>query len=311
MMRIEYEPDFVEQAVFLFARRDGRLERELHRLVDPLYGIDELERREHAFRAAYLEWFRRFGLDRPATDLIAERPLIGASIERCIVRAAARKKAESAELFVRDAESAPGRECRTLVIQVCPQSLVDSTTVVSRLRRELLHVADMLDPTFGYARDALEGRPSTQNLVRDRYHVLWRLYVEMRLREERPASDDLTPRLREDFDRAFVTHGQAPPPQVFAFVAAQRGLTHARLLQWSTDPQVLLTESGVSVSYSGSGPAPGAPCPICEFPTHDWYEFPAAGPDLTSSLRDYHPDWSVGEGLCRRCAETLVAAGIA
>jgi hypothetical protein len=43
---------------------------------------------------------------------------------------------------------------------------------------------------------------------------------------------------------------------------------------------------------------PGAPCPLCKFPTFAWAE----NPPVEAICRDF-PRWLPGHGCCARCAE--------
>ncbi len=181
MLTIEYEQSLIETTVFLAVRNDDRLECELHQVVDSLYEIPDEELRQREFVPVFREFFMRLGFDRLIAGLLAERPLVGELVDRCVVREAPRKKAQSAELLVQDKRGGGDRVGRTLVIQICPQSFLDTGRLITLIRRELLHVADMLDERFGHARETFSGDPSQQNLHRRRYRVLWDTYVAGRV----------------------------------------------------------------------------------------------------------------------------------
>jgi hypothetical protein len=54
---------------------------------------------------------------------------------------------------------------------------------------------------------------------------------------------------------------------------------------------------------SGLGPRPGAPCPLCGFPTFAWAaETGLAGP-TASAIRSEFPLWTIAQGACARCAD--------
>jgi hypothetical protein len=78
------------------------------------------------------------------------------------------------------------------------------------LRHELMHVADMLDPAFGYERSlpTSDDGPSADNIVRDRYRVLWDVTIDGRLARAGLAHPD-----------ARAAPGRADPP-------GDRGLCH-------------------------------------------------------------------------------------
>jgi hypothetical protein len=74
----------------------------------------------------------------------------------------------------------------TIVVRLRPQSLLDPEGLRTLLRRELLHVADMLDPAFGYLKElpSVERDPAVVNLLRERYRVLWDATIDGRLCRE-------------------------------------------------------------------------------------------------------------------------------
>ncbi len=315
MMSIEYDQTLIEQATFLAARRDQRLERELHEAIDPLYEISDEETRRRAFEPAFARLFSKFGLDRIVTDLIAERALIGKHVGRCVVREAPRAKVESAELFVRRAGAVSSTSERTLVIQACPQSLVDSQRFAVRMRRELLHVADMLDEHFGYARDTVApGAPGArQSLLRDRYRVLWDIYVEGRLSRQGLSDKSLSAGARRSLLHVFTTYDPQAVHGVFERLFDTPTLTHDDLLAWARSPELLFP---ACVDSEGSGGAaaqaqisPGQPCPLCGFPTYDWFDFGGdAEGTVINAIQRNHASWLSRDGACRQCAEMCAAA---
>jgi hypothetical protein len=236
MIQIEYDPVLIEQATFLAARCDPQRERDLHKVIDPLYEIPDDESRQRAFEAAFAPFFRAFGLDAVIEGLIAERPIISERVDRCIVHEASRAKAESAELFVGQPEHGSGRAWRTLVIQACPHSLHDSGALRIRLRRELLHVSDMLDDRFGYRPESLAGASSRENLERDRYRVLWDFCVEARLQREGRGDECVAAGLERAFRRVFPQAGEGAGIHRLGELANGSALTHDDLLGWAREP---------------------------------------------------------------------------
>ncbi len=306
MITVEYDSTFIEQATLLAARRSDRFEGELHRAIDPVYEIADEEQRQQAFARVFQEFFARFGLDRPVADLIMERPLISRHVGRCIVREAPRAKDESAELFVQTdtpKEATPGR---TLVIHACPQTLLDAQEFTSRMRRELVHVSDMLDERFAYRREAIAGLPARQNLVRDRYRVLWDIYIEGRLEGERLGEKQRGSALRHAFGRVFAEGNASRGLAAFDRVFQAPTLTHHQLLSWAHNPEALFGDGTDSPQVSR--PSPGERCPLCGFPTHDWFEFGSdSAHTIASTIKTSNENWSADQGACRQCAELFAA----
>lgn len=236
MIRFEYEPALVEQAVRLAVIHDPAMERALHAEIDPLYAIPDPQRRDPAFAQCFAKAFRALELDRIVPALLEERPLVVSLVDGCKVCRAGRWSGQSAELFVRPAETDGAPKRRTLVVSVCPEALVHPDRAASLLRRELLHVSDMLDERFGYRPADLEGLSRLQQPTRDRYRVLWDVYVESRLRREGRVDDEGGAGLWPAFARAFTTDGKAPPPEMFEGLLALPAATHAAVFRAASDP---------------------------------------------------------------------------
>lgn len=246
MLNIEYEQSLVEMAVFLAVRRDQQLECELHQAIDQLYEIPDEELRQREFVPVFRNFFTKLRFDRLIAQLLAERPMIGELVDRCVVREAARRKAQSAELLVQNENSGEERGGKTLVFQLCPQSFMDTERFITLMRRELLHVEDMLDDRFGYLRETFPGQPSLQNLQRDRYRVLWDIYVEGRLEREQFGVKKIRKRLERAFGRVFTNGTDESDSSVFARVFDAPSITHRRFMEWACEPRLLLNSPFVA-----------------------------------------------------------------
>ncbi|GMU24899.1 MAG: hypothetical protein AMXMBFR13_49700 [Phycisphaerae bacterium] len=234
-MKIEFDSSLIEQGVFLAARRDAGREQALHTAIDPLYGLPPGQAREDAFRRTYGEFFIRFRLDRPLRELIDERPLIGTCVARGIVREAMRGKSEAAELLARPNDAVSCRSEYTLVIQVCPETLLTPERLFPRMRRELLHVHDMLDPSFQYTPAPLNRRDPVSNLRLDRYRILWDIYVEGRLQREGRAERCNRQRLTALLQRAFGCDEHTAQRACQRLFTADQ-LSHPQLWHWACEP---------------------------------------------------------------------------
>ncbi len=237
-MLFEYHPDFVEQAVFLAARLDEERECELHAFVDRLYAIPDAELKDRAFREAYAERFTQWRLGAALVGAIDEWKAPAGRVTRCVVIPASHSSKQYVDLMVKPMTESETQ--RTLLLQVRPQSLFEPAALRSWLHRELQHVSDMLDEDFGYDPSDLDGAVWERNVQRDRYSVLWRIYVAGRLmREGRCDNQELTS-LRTAFQRAFTHHGEAPSGEVFDCLLDRERLTHTQLLEWAKRLESLL-----------------------------------------------------------------------
>lgn len=243
MMNFEYDPQLVEQATFLAARSVPERECATHQLLDPLYRIADAESRQRAFREAYGELFRRFELDRIIPAFVLEFPLLGGRIPRCIVREAERRRAQSVDLYSdRSGGGAIGVE-RALIIALCPECLLEADRLRPWLIGQLRHIEDMVDERFGYKRELPGASTAQQNLIRDRYALLWDIFVEGRLIRSGMLTGDGAVGLRASFDRVFSQGGASPSRLGFEWLLDQDGLTHAQLMSWAVEPNQLLKKN--------------------------------------------------------------------
>lgn len=294
---LRYERRFIEDCVFVGVRGHAE-ERPYHYELDRLYKIEEQEERERAFQNLNTRWFMRLGLAEPIEAAVSEQPLLFSSVSYCLVARAPGKKEEGAELFVAPKED-PGEGARpTVGILLRPQSLLDAARLLSFLRHELLHIADMLDPGFGYKPTLPEGEggPTHNRLLKDRYRVLWDTTIDgcMVRRGWAPAALR-TDRLAE-FAHAFPVFGPETE-QLFSHFFNGESHNHAQLVAFAQNPRVA---SGLW----HIGLYPGGRCSLCGFPTYSLEPEPVCLPAevVTQITRDF-PDWCPSDGLCVQCAD--------
>lgn len=304
MIRVRYHPELIEQSVWLAVRREASLEHELHRDVDPIYKSFTGDAREQRFQHTFAGWFARLRLDAFVDEALSHFSRIVHELRECIVRPAVRRKSEGAELFV-PAESAPQQG--TLAIQLCPESLINTEGARDGMLRELQHVEDMLDPAFGYEREVIDGLPSHRQVTLERYRLLWDIRVERILTKQGLIARSHPTKLRERFAQAFMVAQISPPDGLFDRLWEQDVGAHSDLFTWSNDPRAWF-ESLTGQVRARNTRALGDPCPICTFPTFDW--FPLTEPvqqELVARLRRARAGWDVSDGMCRQCAETYLS----
>lgn len=306
-MKIEFDPTLVERTVMHAIYGNRSMEAELHGSLESFYQMPSGRLREEGFRSVYAEWFKRLGFGKTFDRLLEEQPLIAREIGRCLIREAAGSRSESAEFLARPG-SADGRmEYRALIVQATPRSLAEPDRWIPFMRRELFHVADMLDSEFAYERSEIDGLPAKQNLVRDRYRVLWDLYIESRLELMGKGDEQASIRVHKMFARVFGYDSTNTIPAVMRRFDTGGAITHTCLWAWANSPELLFGAS-TDPKPRKSG-TPGSMCPICSFPTFDWYHFndPINEARLVGYFYQSRPDWSVAEGLCRQCAEMILS----
>lgn len=237
-MRIEYAPELLERTVRAAAHGDARLDRELHTHLDPVYEIDDEERRESEFRQVFARIFGRLNLDRELRELIVEQPLISRYIEHCVIRPASRSQDEGAELFLRREEG--GREpARTVVLSIYPESLMSFDQFAGRMRRELIRIADLLDPAFKHTPSEPTAERPQHNLICDRYRVLWDLTIESRLAGPGRLPSVLIERFACALAKLCGGIIDDSSAELVRHLASIERPTHPSLLKWAQDPATL------------------------------------------------------------------------
>ncbi len=287
---IDCHPRLVEAAVWA-AIRGGDGEAAYHREREAAYALTDPEKRDRAFERVDGAWFSRLGLGEPVREAVLEQGPLLDSVRRILLGWAARDKDQGAELFV-----AGGIE-RSVVITIRPETLVVRESARAFLRRELTHIADMLDPAFQYEPrlPRQPAGPSHDRRLQDRYRTLWNCSVDgrlvargildagardARLMEFRRAFPALKERTEECFDRLFDAARPA----------------HPDLVTLAADP---------AVAFGLEDAAEASPrCGVCSFPTVDLEPEPALLPDaVVTAIMEDIPGWVAGQGICRQCAD--------
>jgi len=294
---LRFHPRLVEEAVFLSLKNHsqaGAFYSERNRL----YEIADADKREQAFLELHRSWFLRLALARPIEQAIGEQPSVAPHVRLYAVGCASGRKEEGVELFVSSNEGVSGKESRTVQILLRPESLLDPAALLPFLRRELYHIADMLDPEFGYepSLPPAEGGPTHDRVLKVRYRVLWDTTIDGRMARRGWASESARSERLRDFTRVFPVSGETTA-QVFDRFFDQDNHTHAELAAFALAPRAAFQKPGAS-SLAGSR------CPLCGFPTYDFEPEPESLPkQVVAAIAADFPAWRPADGLCKQCAE--------
>ncbi len=301
------DPALAEEAVLrtISGRpEERRFRRERNRLYDL-----PLEERETAFASLHLRWFAALGLDEQLRQPLDELPILADHCFRCVVARARSRDDQGADLLVDDAAS--GREGRTVAVRLLPAAFAHPEALRSFLRFELLHVADMVNPHFGYEPrfgSSLPG-PCHEQLLRDRYRVLWDVRIAGLLARRGAADAELVERVRAAFFRWFPMLGPEEAEKALAGLYAGDWGTHAELVRFAAAPAGRAERPRL---------APGMRCPLCRFPTYAPEPAPEQLPaEVVEQVRADFPNWQPTDGLCIQCADlyrarvTLTSSGVA
>lgn len=269
---------------------------------DAAYALRDPDARETRFRAIHAAWFRRLDLDRPLVEALRAEPTVTARASRCLAMSVPSPRDERAELFVAPGAGSPAAAQRTVVLGLRPETFADPDRLLALCRRELLHIADLLDPDFGYTPRPpdLAASPLPEPLFRERYRALWAASVDGRLVRRGWAPSDLRAERARELAAAFPRLGASLEALVERLFTGPRP-THAELVRLALAPAPL-------PGARGGGPRPGERCPLCGCPTHAFEADPLQLPPAARAwIRRSAPDWEPADGLCGRCADLFRA----
>ena len=296
-MTIHYEPRLIEEAVF-HAQRDSYVSREPEDARNRIYEISDADERERLFNEINSSWFVRLGLGQTVEQALQEQTIVTAEVEACFIVCATQTKEEGAELFVAADKPVDAYARRTLRVLLKPESLLDAKSLMTFLRHELFHIADMLDPAFAYepTLPKAEGGPTYDTLITNRYRVLWDVTIDGRM--ARRGWCDIAVRAQQlrDFQQAFPMLSENSEELFASFFDAEQP-KHADLAAFAFDPRAA---SGALIHQS----AAGTHCPLCKFPTHSFEPKPGQLSDqILQAITADFPSWQPSLGLCAQCAD--------
>lgn len=293
-VELEYESEFLERAVFLCTRRRepavpvAQVTR-FHWERERAYQVLDPEERERRFFEIHLAWFREWGLEWAWRRFWAEHWDLETRLQRLLLCRPRPGLDPGADLYV-DAEGKA-----SLVLALSPEMLVSGRGLEAFLRHEFLHVRDMLAPDFGYEPGLTVAGlpPGFERLVRERYRLLWDVSIDGRLAAAGyPGLASRTDHAAA-LARGFPFWSEQRREEILQRLWSGVSPRHADLLGWAADPREVRRQSA---------PVPGAPCPLCGFPTFDW------APEVQiraveAAVRREFPWWRPEAGLCGRCGE--------
>ena len=287
-VEIRFDPALIEEAVFLELRSreasgDGRLVEEFHAQRSRLYGAADAC--EAKFRQLAERYFHELGLSALVTKRFEEFPLVAAQVQMATIQRVWSRKEERVELYMRPT---------TLLLGLQAARYLNRDELVAFLRHELMHISDMLDPAFVYApHPELGGECETeQDLIRERFRLLWNVWVAGRMRRNAWPIPDAE-RSRRGLDRAFASWEPTRREAVCQDLGSRNGCTQRELLELAKDERL--------TRMLGAG---GVRCPLCHFPTRDGVRaWDGAWAPIAQAIHDDYPEWTPTQGACVQCAE--------
>lgn len=303
----QYDVRLVEEAVLL--RIAGHPEEvRFRRLRNRVYEVTEAEEREKRFDRLHSAWFRRLGLGRPVESVFDEQPLLLREARFCCVVAAVSSRDESADLHnLRSSQSESRMSAdKMILVKVKPSTLLDSSKVQTLFRHELMHIADMLDPDFGYEPflPNSEAGPVCDNLIRERYRVLWDASIDGRLERQGRATKDVREKRLAEFMRTFSMCGPSGQEAFLRFFESS-SQTHRDLIAFAEDPDGRIEPCGAAAASPGT-----QRCPLCHFPGPNSATATNLADWVVEEIAVDFPHWRPEHGLCGQCADLYRAREI-
>ncbi|GAF93639.1 unnamed protein product, partial [marine sediment metagenome] len=241
----------------------------------------------------------RLSLEGPLRLALDEQPLIQQHVGRCGVSHAQRARNQGAELYVAPAEAGiTGRERRRLRIRLLPSTLRHGHDALRLLRYELLHVADMLDPSFAYEPELprAEAGPTHDRLLLTRYSALWAATVTGRLVRAGHLEGRERGKVLRRFVQAFPMLAADPEPTFSRFFDCERP-AHGVLVELALNPRASLREAGPDRRD------PGSRCALCEFPSYSFASPHALEADVVEEILSDFPVWTRADPICPQCVD--------
>jgi hypothetical protein len=294
-MHLRYEEDFVEEAVRLCVtgRRQGISSLQVARFNrhrEKLYDVLDPDERNAAFFRLHLEWFREWGLETLLSGPLNYFALLPNALKVLAFRKSRGRNDEGAELYVNEGGERRG------VVAMRPERLLREPELCGFLYHELTHLQDMVDPAFGYLLELpMSGTfISQQRVARERYRMLWDVTIDGRLTRKGWQTVATKDQRQQEFTRTFAFWSEVEQREVFETLWSAAAPTHQMLADLVCDPRH---------AQETAGPGPGAPCPLCGFPTFAWAATTSLAEPTINTIRSEFPHWTPEQGACARCAE--------
>jgi hypothetical protein len=291
---IQWKPDFIEEAVFITVKHleeagDAEKIGDFHQQKDLIYEkVPKLEQNAR-FQEFYTKQFDILGLNSFFSNVFEEFPLLNDSHLKILGRRAWSRKEEGVELYVHAG-------VKSMIVKLQTLRMEHHQTLATYLRHELLHISDMLDPIFEYSPNPNLGGTNEveDNLIRDRFRVLWDLYVASRLQKRGHDVLASFEKQRASLEKAFSTWHEKDRGRIFKATVGGEAWTQAGLLDMA---------SGRTVAQEPRLTA--EKCSLCGFPTRDemtdWTGNDAPG--VVERICQDRPDWTSELKTCRQCFE--------
>jgi hypothetical protein len=288
---IEFDPSFVEEAVFLavkYNEKEGNesIIRNFHNEREKIYQRLTDEDRNASFQQLYNEYFNKLEIKDIFEKIVRDFPLLHQPNISLFIKKVWSKKEEDTELYV-------DGDLKTVYIALMANRILQPLCIQAVLRHDLLRISDMLDPRFQYNPFIhLDGKHELENnLIKDRFRILWDMSIDARLREKGYPTIKSREEQKKVFEKTFFFLNENERKFIYFKLVGCDSLMHIDLLNWAQDAR--------SVKTLGEG---GVRCPLCDFTCYDpiknWSQEALV---VANEVKKDHPQWSLELGLCPQC----------
>jgi hypothetical protein len=286
---LQLDPRLMEEAVML--HMNGHLqEDEFRRARDRIYELSDEEERHNQFDQFHQQWFTRLNLRHSLIKALGEHPLLMRETGGCRVGRAVFPKEEGADLY--------GASPMTVVLKLRPESLLDHSALLAFLRHEFTHLTDMLDPCFNYEVELPKSEigPSYDNVIRERYRVLWDTWIDGRLLHRGWAGEEARLQRLAEFRATFQMLGESAHTKFLEWFESPFH-THKEMVAFASHP-----ETTVHSDQTSRQDRTGR-CSLCRFPSFDLQNGRELPLQAVREIGLDFPSWRPHQGLCRQCAD--------
>jgi len=298
--RYLFSVKLVERSVQLELKRQEDLEKLYHKKADFLYEEYDVSERQQEFEKLDWSLFRRSKLPERIATEVEKFPMMKDRVGNIVVSAVDLKSEESADLLVKD----DGRE---ILISIHPETLVNWNSGRTTVLHELMHVADMLDPSFLYEKRKLGASPAEEEIVRQRFSLLWRISIDGRLERKGEAPSRNFRAYEPEFNRLFRRIPIGQHERILEKLWSGNSLTYRDLIGFAFDLSKLMEWAGIPVELirdEGAGLVMSSFCPLCRCRMYQAVRLDEQSDRArVDRIRKEFPVWSPDQGICERCLE--------
>lgn len=289
---------------------DVSLMEEYHKEVDPIYDIDDVIDREEEFDKLYEKFFlNNLGYEKVIKEVFDEFPFLKEKISDIYINMDLMR--EEANLMKKDPDEPTN--LRKIKFKMRPEIFDDKNELRKSIRHELMHVKDMLDDDYGYDTKVPAGLNTTEeNFLRDRYKILWDIYIDSRLIKEGRETMETKEKRFAWFSGIYRKLTNEQKVVMFDNFWNKEKITHQEILAMAADMMQAVPLLGgdatdAELEKEKQTYWSGRPCPLCNFPTYKWANEinleDEKAKKLQNAIKADFPKWTAEEGACERCAE--------